>query len=191
MKFAGLTLTIIAIAVISVFAQNKEVFENDLNQYMKAYNSRNWDGVMSMIYPKLFTFSDKQAIVEQLANIDSSGLALTFSSPKINKTSGIVTVGKESFCILSYNCQMKMVISGKMLEAVETLKSTFEAQYGVSSVKFDKDSNTFDIDANLYMYAVSADKGKTWKYLEKNDSMSYMFDSLIPKKVLKKFENFK
>lgn len=187
------TFIIILSFYFSSFGQKnyQDIFNNDLIKYTNAYNNKNWEVVASMIYPKLYTISPREAIIEQLKSIDSSGITLLFDFNKINKTSDIVTVGKESFCLLSYNCKLKISLSGKMIEAAETMKSVFQAQYKDGIINYDSTSHVINIDANLYMYAISRDKGKTWTYMEKNDSMSYIFDSLIPKKALKKFEKFK
>lgn len=193
MKRTGFAIFLIFATFISLSAQNKykNIFENDLKNYMASYNNKNWEAVASMIYPKLFTISPKNEVISQLINADTGGTAITLYYKDIKKVSAPVTSGKETFCLISYNCRMVISLSGKMLEAAPTIKSTFEYQFKPENVKYDSAAKKLDVNADLYMYAISANKGKTWKYMEKNDSMSYIFDTLIPQKVLKKLAKFK
>lgn len=173
------------------FAKYSAIFAKDLKEYSEAYNNKNWEGVASKFYPKLYDIAPKEALIGTLVALDTSGMQINFEFKNIDKVSETIKVGKELFCLFSYNCFMKITVSGKMLEAKEQLKAAFEAQYHADKMKFDETTNIFYIDAKQYMYAASKDNGKTWTYIEKNESRSYLDALIFPKKVIDKFKDFK
>lgn len=185
------------IILIAIFTFNsllandklKDKFTSDLNVYITAYNNKDWNRVTDFLYPKLFTLAPKEAVIENMAKQDESGLTMLMSDINVIKISEPIKYKEELFHILDYNLHLELNLDSTLNSQKDFMKSMFINQYGKENVKFNKDMSQFSVKSKLQMIAISSDNGVNFYYLENakgNDEMlKAIFDAELIKLIKK------
>ena len=167
----------------------KAKFTTDISNYLDAFNKGDWDGVINMIYPKLFDLLTKEQMIQTFNQMEEMGMEMKTDFNKIEKVSEVINYESSKFCRVYYNAGLTIKISGVMLENKDQLGQSFLAAYGLENVKYDDINNKFDINAKKSMIAVSNIDSDEWTYIEYNDQQEEMFKQLIPENVLEQIIN--
>ena len=167
----------------------KAEFTTDISNYLDAFNKGDWDGVINMIYPKLFDLLTKEQMIQTFNQLEEMGMEMKTDFNKIEKISEVINYENSKFCRVYYNGGLTIKISGAMLENKGQLGQSFIAAYGMENVKYDDTNNKFDINAKKSMIAISKIDSNEWKYIEYNDQQEEMLKQLIPEKVLDQIVN--
>ena len=172
------------VSKIEVNDDLKTQFAIDLSNYFKAFNQEDWDGVIDMVYPKLFDLITKDQMVQLFIQIKEMGMDMKLELMLIDKISEIINYESSSFCRVYYNGILTIGISGKMLEGKDQLKQSFISAYGLENVKYDSINKKFDINAKKSMMAISSIDSNNWTYIEYDEQQEEMLYQLMPKEVL-------
>ncbi|MCO6468898.1 MAG: hypothetical protein J5I54_08650 [Bacteroidales bacterium] len=167
----------------------KAKFTTDISNYLDAFNKGDWDGVINMIYPKLFDLITKEQMKQTFNQMEEMGMEMKTDFNKIEKISEVINYKNSKFCRVYYNGGLTIKISGVMLENKDQLGQSLIAAYGLENVKYDGTNNKFDINANKSMIAVSNIDSDEWTYIEYYDQQEEMLKQLIPDKVLEQIIN--
>lgn len=164
-------------------------FLSDLEDYSKAYSGSDWKEVTDMIYPKLFTITPKEQMIQMMSKLDSVGLKMTFKIEKLEKITEPVTSGTEKFRRIDYNSRMTITVGPSQELNIDLYKENFEATFGKENITFDSSKKQFNINAHQSMIAVSNKDTDEWKYIEFNGGKAdAILTQLIPEDVLNKLK---
>jgi len=185
-------LAVLSLVLLLVYCSSKENlterFKSDISDYCDAYNKGDWNKVVGMIYPKLYTVTSKEDMIKTMSSLDSMGMKTTIRLESIDKTSEIVTQGEEKFCLVAYRTKLNIAISNKIEDKIGELKEGLVNQFGKENLKFDGQKKTFEINALQAMIAISPKDKNDWKYIEHDSKQpDYITNLIIPKEVLEKF----
>jgi hypothetical protein len=167
----------------------KSEFTADISNYLDTFNKGDWDGVINMMYPKLFDIITKEQMIQTFNQMEEMGMEMKTDFDKIEKISKVINYENSKFCRVYYNGGLTIKISGVMLENKEQLKQSFIGTYGLDNVKYDDTNNKFDINAKKSMIAISNIDSNKWTYIEYNDQQDEVLKQLIPEKVLEQIAN--
>jgi len=177
------------VSQIEVNDDLKTHFTTDLLNYFKAFNKEDWDGVIDMIYPKLFDLITKEQMVQFFSQLKELGMDMKIDFMKVDNISEVISYESSKFCRVYYNGILTIKISGIMLEDKEELKQDFISAYGLDNVKYDSINEKFDIDGKKSMMAISRIDSNNWTYIEYNEQQEEMLYQLIPREVLEQLLN--
>lgn len=167
---------------------DEEVIKKDIVQFMETYmNKGEWEGVINMMYPKLFTIAPKEQIIAQMEQMELSGVSITAKNTKVVKISDVVVYEDEQFCLIDYKSDIKITIAEQATNNIPMFKAQFEQAYGRSNVTFDEKNNVFNIKGNKTMVGVAPINTNDWGYFEFNKNQPQILDALLPKEVLNGF----
>jgi len=158
MKFKSLLLIILLINVVTqIQASNskpnfvtyldakgdlKEKFNTDISKYLNAFNEGDWDGVIKMIYPKLFDFMTKEQMIASFNQLEEMGIDMKTDFNKVEKISEVINFEDSKYCRVYYNGKLNIKIKGQMLESIDLLEQNFNEAYGEKNVTYDKKINS-------------------------------------------------
>lgn len=166
-----------------------DLFQKDIQNYLNAYNTTDWERVTGMIYPPFFNAVSRNQIIQTLRILDSIGMKRTFTLKNVEKVSDVVVNGNEKFCLVNYNTQIIIVINRLQIANIEKFKEDFAEDFGEENVVYDEKNLRFTIEANQKIIAASNKDSDNWKYIELNNEHAVDRVLLImPKEVLKKLE---
>lgn len=160
--------------------------------YFQATESKDWDAVADMIYPRFFQLVPKEQILEVFRQMEQEGLTMQMRNFDVRNVSDIVPHGEERYVQISY--EMEMSITFTSVEYRDTLVQdqilrNFESLYGAEQVRYDPAAFRFDITANRKMFGVSGFPDDQWYFIE-NDVIEgeTAGQPLIPREVLDQVE---
>ena len=189
LRLSVLLTVILLITACSVKENLQDRFKADIDSFTGAYNKADWDKVTSMMYPKLFTVTSKEELINTLKSLDSSGMKTQIKVNSIDSISPEEISGEEKFVLINYSTSLQIELAGELLEKKDLIKAGFEAQFGTEKVKFDQAKNLFTIEARQKMIAVTPKDKNDWKYIEHDTAQGdYITRMLLPEGIIKKFE---
>jgi hypothetical protein len=158
--------------------------KTDLNNYLEAFNKKQWEQVLDMLYPRLFELISKEDMVRSYTQLEEMGMNIQSSLKAINKVSAPVEEAGDQFWRVYYNAEIRIHLGEKMLINQETFQNRFMDLYGTSNVKFYEESSTFVIDAKKSMLAIQQKGSSSKKYLEYNEDQMETLNDIVPPVVL-------
>lgn len=167
---------------------HEQIIEDDIVVFMEDYMSEgNWEGVIDMMYPKLFTISPKEQIVAQMKQMEEMGIKITGENTEVVDISEVMNYQGEQFCEVGYVSDLTIKISGEALQMISLLEPQFKEVYGANNVTFDKENNQFLVEAHKSMIAVAPENTNDWSYFEFNTNEPKILELLLPEEVRKNF----
>lgn len=162
----------------------QNTFKVDIVNYLKAFNEKDWDGVIEKIYPKLFDLVNKEQMIDTFKSFETMGLYMTVQFTNIDNITPIVYFENLEYCRVYYNGIAKLKINSASLKNKNQLYKNLVSTYGTNNIKFDKENNTFILNITKSMIAISEKGTNSWKYIEYNEQNNKVFLKLIPEEVL-------
>lgn len=188
-KLSAFLIALLLLTACSVKESLQERFKTDIDSFTGAYNNADWEKVTSMMYPKLFTVTSKEELINTLKSLDSSGMKTQIKVNSIDSVSPEEISGEEKFVLINYSTSLQIELKGELLDKKELLKAGFESQFGAGKVKFDEAKNIFTIAAKQKMIAVTPKDKNDWKYIEHDTTQGdYITRMILPEEIIKKFE---
>ena len=150
--------------------------------YLQATENADWEGVVDMLYPKLFTLSPREAMINTFKNMEGEGMKIRIHDTAISSISDINTYEEEQYAFVKYSMIMDMQLTGEAFQEesiIGMLKNQFEGTYGAENVRFEQESNTFVINADNTMIALAPKNSTDWKFLEYKVEMEPMLTQIL------------
>lgn len=163
-------------------------FAEDISSYLTAFNNKEWDRVIDMIYPKLFELISRDQMKNVFEQTGLIGMKMNTDFEKIEKLSEVVVHEGLSYCRVFYKGGMTIQISDEILEGQPEFERGLEEYYGKENVSYDDHDQVFSIQANKSMVAILEPDAKSWSYMEYNEQQRQALDMLIPEVALKQLE---
>jgi hypothetical protein len=126
----------------------------------------------------------KEKMIDTFKSLETAGIYMTTQFTDIDKITPIVYYENLEYCRIYYTGIAKLKIDGVTIKNKNLIYKNLIAIYGINNVKFDEENNTFIININKSMIAISEKGTDSWKYIEYNEQNNKVFLKLIPKKVL-------
>lgn len=162
----------------------KPTFAEDITAYFTAFNNADWNAVNEMIYPRLFELITKEQMVQTFTQMEENGMEMKTKFQKIDSLSSIISHEGSQYCRIYYDGDIKIGLSGEMLESLELIKTSFIEAYGEENVKYDEAKSQFDIKAIKSMLAIKSTTPDHWTYIEYTGPKDQVIQQLIPQEVL-------
>ncbi|MCB0586004.1 MAG: hypothetical protein KDD06_11845 [Phaeodactylibacter sp.] len=185
----SITLLILLIGIsATALAQNNDTkaIQQRLDEYFRATEAKDWNKVVDMVYPKLFNLTTKEDMVQLFADMEGNGMEFQMKNFKVNSISEPVNFEGERFALVNYSAGMNIRFTSQSYQdssMVNMLQDSFEAAYGRDNVKYNKEDNSFDIQADKTMFAIAPTGSDAWAFMENNPGQEGALGELIPEAV--------
>ena len=157
-----------------------------LNQYFQATEAQDWDGVIDLLYPRLFELAPKEDMRQTLADMNGNGISLEMSGFEIKRISAPLEHEQERFAKVDYSGKMRIKFTSEAYqtpEMVGVLTDNFKASYGPDRVRYEEGTGIFHISVDKSMYAIAQAGTTDWYFIETEGEAS-MMEQIIPAAVL-------
>ena len=160
-------------------------FQLDITHYINSYNEERWENVIDMLYPPTYGNKTRDDLITNYIKGKMMGMQRSTKLHKIEKVGKVVDFEKKMYCKIYYSGDVKVALSGEMLENKEFVKTNLELSYDTNDVVFDEKENAFLIkDAYVSMLAISEKGANIWQYIEVDKQKEGLFSKIIPEEVL-------
>ncbi len=180
-------LSVLLITSVSLFAQDKKSLEERANQMYAYTASEQYEKLLDLTYPKLFTIIPKEKMVEILQRMTKGeGFTITIApTPPNFKFGDIKKIEDGYYSVIGHDLSMKMKFDEPVTdEELELLLPTFKENLKTDNVTFDKTDNSFSILKKSQAVAI-LDKSTNGKWTFVNNSDGPIKTRLFSEKVIK------
>lgn len=174
-------------------AQNnyQKSISQSLNGMVNSIKTKNIDGALGYIYPKLFTVIPKQQMKQMMTmTYDNPFIETDIRNFKINAIQKPQLIDKEYFSKADYAFSMKLKIDWKSIPNGEKMKTVITdglyKKFGKASVKYDGRENSYLINAVMHACAISPN-GNNWKLIIIEKEYKSQLSKVLPAKILNEF----
>jgi hypothetical protein len=178
-------ISILLALVISAFQGFAQEYTKEIlratEEYMEVNQKLDVDGIMEMVYPKIFEIVPKEAFKMQYKQLfDSEEMTIGFGDFAIKEVlDKTVEHQGEVFGVVRYNFGMTMKFADN--SADEFILAAFEEEYGEDNVSYDKQTSTFGLNVDSEMFVIK-NTGK-WYFIENKPELEAILGQLIPETV--------
>lgn len=181
-----LTLLLFILGLSARGQADAGAIQGRLHEYFKATEAKDWNKVVDMVYPKLFNLVEKEAMVQLFADMEGNGMEFQMKDFQVHKISETVAHEGERFALVGYSAGMNIRFTSAAYQdssMVSILQASFAATYGDGNVRYNKEDNSFDIQAEKTMFAIAPEGSGEWAFMENNPGQEGLLGALIPEAV--------
>jgi hypothetical protein len=192
MKKLASLLLLLACCQPLLTAQDGQGITERLGEYFEATKAKDWQKVVDMVYPKLFTLVDKSEMVQMFQDMEGNGMEFQMGEFEIRAISEIASHHGERFALVDYLAVMKIRFTSQAdrdPEVQALLQANFEQHYGAENVRYKREDNSFEIRAEKAMFAISDEGSQAWAFIESDSVNEALIGAIIPDEIKEKFKN--
>ncbi len=178
---------------------NNEEIKVTFENYFKTVEQKDNSQTLEYIYPKLFEIFPKVKMLEAMNEMKADTTTIiTISNDSIINISETYELDGIKYALIKYSFKMTMKIleskndsENEIDEDINKAELTYDllkAVYGEKNIIYDKENSTLFINTTNEMFAIKNPLYKEWKFLENKENMKPILEKLLPKKVLKKWQ---
>ncbi|MGX7668262.1 hypothetical protein [Flavobacterium pedocola] len=185
-----LKLSLIALFFLSLLqAQSVSELKTSTQKIYEASYNMDFNGILDYTYPKLFDIVKRETMYETLDKTfqnEQFGVRFVYPNPKFT-FSELKKIGNQTFCIINYKGAIRMKFEEKIDDATaQTMITSFKESMKDKKITFEKDRNSFLIEGNDVMIAVSdALTQNKWRFVNYDIAQKTFLDKVIPEAIRK------
>ena len=158
-----------------------------LDTYFKTTVDKDVDGMLDMIYPKLYEKATREQIKAAFDALNNSPLYdVKFQDLKVGGLGEVLSEGDERFCKVNYSFVMGFTMQTEDPGTIDQFGNALKTQLGAEKVSWDEDANTYWVANITNMVAIAGPTYEGWKFIELKPEMQSL--NLIPESVLQRME---
>lgn len=161
-------------------------FNEDITIYFDHMNTENWDEMMNMTNPNLFTITPKERLIGLFKSLKESGIAMNVSEIDVNEYSEIVNYKDTLYTKINYEGVLTMTLNNQLMGNIEMFKQELYKTYPKESVVIDTENKKIIIEAEKEIVAMSTNNKQSWTYFEIQAGQEVILNKLIPSEVIPK-----
>lgn len=170
------------------FSQTLETLKIDTQKMYDATYNMDFETILNYTHPKVFEMASRDQMIEIMGQtFENEVLKVRFVHPNpIFTYSVIQTLAGKTFCRVNYVNTMRMTFEEKLTQKrAEEMVETFKNSGDYSMVLFEKDRNSFFIEVNAILIAISDESTKgTWKFINYSKTQTANSEMIVGKEVM-------
>lgn len=177
------------------FCQNyKREIEGQFLDYNKLIIKKDFSKSMAYITEEFFEIIPKEQMILVMEKAFSNPeMEFELMSPKVDEISEVEKIGDKLYVLLSYSSPMKMKFinseekdKGEDELRINMLKMSLKQMFGSENVKYNEETEFFNIVAKKQAYAISTNGKSDWKFLVIEKKQKFILDKLLPAQLVEK-----
>lgn len=165
--------------------------ESRLETYFLATQNKDWNGVMDMINPKIFSFAPRELMVQLYSQMESdAGMEMNFTEMEILDIKKGLEWSDTTYVPVDYKMTLLIHLNPNRYQDPEVLKSMsagFELAYAGQDISFDRARMSFTIKVKNTLIASSKLDSDQW-YFGEYKPTDPITKLIFPEEILKRLE---
>ncbi|RZK10459.1 MAG: hypothetical protein EOO46_10675 [Flavobacterium sp.] len=163
---------------------------------MTAIETRNFEKSTDYILPEFFDIIPKSQLVKMMEmTFNNPSMVFELKNPKVLSVEDAKKVQEKYYSLLTYSNQMnvRMLNEEEQPETEDEKKMrmsliqlSLEKTFGSENVKYNKETDFFEILVEKQVYAISKNGKNDWKFLVLDKEQKMILSKLLPKDLLDK-----
>ena len=172
----------------------KKTIEIEFTEYLNSIVNKNFAKSMDYVIPEFFEIIPKSQMIKVMEQtFNNPSMEFELKNPKIISINDAQKIAEKFYSLLSYSNQMNMKILNEGEETEDEKKMrigltqlSFEKNFGSQNVKYNKETDFFEILVEKQVYSISKDGKKDWKFLVIEKKQKVLLEKLLPKELVEK-----
>lgn len=172
----------------------KKTIEIEFTEYLNSIVNKNFAKSMDYVIPEFFEIIPKSQMIKVMEQtFNNPSMEFELKNPKIISINDAQKIEEKFYSLLSYSNQMNMKIRNEGEETEDEKKMrigltqlSFEKNFGSQNVKYNKETDFFEILVEKQVYSISKDGKKDWKFLVIEKKQKVLLEKLLPKELVEK-----
>ncbi|MEW5676150.1 hypothetical protein ABGT15_07540 [Flavobacterium enshiense] len=170
-------------------AQSLSELQQDTKKVYDANYTMDFNTILDYTYPKVYDIVDKKTMYETLDKTfqnEEFGIRFVYPNPKFT-FSDIRKIDNQSFCVVSYHGAIRMKFEEKLDDQTsKRMLDAFQISMRGKKVSFEKDRNSFLIEGNNIMIAVTDTLTQNkWKFLNYDPNQIDFLNKIVSETIRK------
>ena len=178
---------------------NKDEIKLTFEKYFESVEQKENEKTLEYIYPKLFEIYPKNKMLDAMNKKKADTTTdITISNDSIINISETFELEGIKYALIKYSFKMTMKFSETKNETESSENEDFNKAelsyellkevYGEKNTIYNKENSTIYINVSNEMFAIKNPSYNDWKFLENKENMKPILEKLLPKKILKKWQ---
>ena len=189
-----LTILFLTICTIGIAQDYKKNIESEFSEYLNSIVNMEFEKSMEYITPEFFEIIPKSQLITLMEQtFNNPSMEFEIKNPKILSVNDSQQIENKYYSLLTYSNQMNMKINNEEEETedekkmrINMTKLSFEQTFGAENVKYNEETDCFEIQSQKDVYAIS-ENGKTdWKFLVIEKKQKMILNKILPKELADK-----
>ena len=175
-----------------IFAQKNPVLEKKIQVYFEAMEKPDFDLIMSMTYPKLFTLAPKSSVKQGLESVfNNPQIGIRIDSTTMDSLHRMLTHNAGQYIKIDYSFLMVMKFKSDSTGPVMANRAlpTMKSKYGAANTRVNPLTNELVITRRSTMVAIKNALSKDWTFIELKDD-DPLSEKLLGQELLTKLEQY-
>ena len=160
---------LVLLIVSSSYSQSLETLKNETVKMYDASYSMDFETILDLTYPKVFEIVNRETMLSSLDNLfQNKTMKVRFVFPAVAFTySDIKVIEDKKFCVINYKNAMRITFDEKLTEdRVAIFLKSMNDTKKYTTVKFETEKNSFFLEGNSILIAVSDERSKnSWTFI--------------------------
>ena len=192
MKKIIVLTALVFFSCFKVFSQHDSTtVESRLEAYFQATQKKDWNRVMEMINPKIFSFSPKELMIQLYTQMESdAGMEMNFTEMEILDIKKGLDWSDTTYVPVDYKMTLLIHLNPSRYQDQEVLNSMltgFELAYSGQEIAFDREQLSFTIKVKNTLIASSKLDSDQW-YFGEYKPTDPITKLIFPEEILKRLE---
>ena len=156
--------------------------EDRLNGYLAKTNEKDWEGSFDYLHPIIFDIAPREQMIAAFEQMDATGFNILVEDSEITGFQNLVDWEGQRYTKFAYDCDMQVILGGEQFQdpmVAEMMQQQMIQQYGEDNVVFDSLNNTFDVNAQREVWAITGEDDR-WYFVEENPQLYLVLDQIVP-----------
>jgi|GEM_PF-1281484 len=158
--------------------------QSDIKHYVSSLNNEDFDQMLSMTYPKIFSGKDVKKLKEELILQRAAGFKKEINLKSIDDVSKPVLENDTYYVHIECTGDVSTHLNNGLEKNIDYIRNNLQLSYDSNEVR--QTANTVTIDDALIEFIAVSKKGSNfyWEYIEVDRQKSPMYNRIIPQNVL-------
>lgn len=189
-----LTILFLTFCTVGVAQDYKKNIESEFTEYLNSIVNMKFEKSMEYIAPEVFEIVPRSQMIklmEQTFNDPTTEFQI--KNPKVLTVSDSQKIENKYYSLLTYSSQMNMKINNEEEETedenkmrINMTKLSLEQTFGSENVRYNEETDFFEIQSKKDAYGISENGETDWKFLVIDKNQKMILDKILPTELAEK-----
>lgn len=166
MKYSWILLLTLLIACTTNSDDPIENMKRDLDIYMQAYNTADFELMCDMLYPTYFDLFPRELTISELTELRKMYGPMTMPNYTITSIMDPIAFNDTLYTIVEFDYDIHTELNAYALKRKGYLAQQFKMTYKDKNLVFNEDSTSFTAKDIANMVGISVNGGGNWQFVD-------------------------
>lgn len=173
-------ILIAALLCSTIAVSQADQFESDIKEFIRLSNAADWNSVVDMMHPSMFSSFSKEEMATMLNQMKAMGLETQIELKEISNIDDAIEHDGKTYQKFDYDVKVNLTMSDQLWPQKDFLVSGFKSSFGAENIKVQEDKKSITMDGVQSMIAIKDNADSEWKYMSFQGANDSLAKSVLP-----------